>query len=116
MPPAARVPPGPGRSDGPGRGRALAGAGGRRAVLGLAGAAVMTLGEKAEQAVAARPDPYVPGTREDATGTGAPPSTWSRSESVADVAPKALYAFATGLLADRLLPPGLERRASPTSS
>ncbi|GAA0517585.1 hypothetical protein GCM10011581_21770 [Saccharopolyspora subtropica] len=39
---------------------------------------------------------------ENATGTGAPPWTWPRSELVIDLLHKAVYAFATGLVADRL--------------
>ncbi|CAA9344684.1 MAG: hypothetical protein AVDCRST_MAG07-2594 [uncultured Frankineae bacterium] len=43
------------------RRRALLAAAGQGALLGIAGAAVMTAGEKAEQAVTGRPDSYVPG-------------------------------------------------------
>ncbi|CAA9399783.1 hypothetical protein [uncultured Nocardioides sp.] len=39
---------------------------------------------------------------ENATGVGAPPQTWPRQELVADVVHKAVYAFATGLVADAL--------------
>ncbi|MEU0052627.1 hypothetical protein [Streptomyces sp. NPDC006309] len=39
---------------------------------------------------------------ENATGVGAPPSTWPRKELVLDVLHKAVYAFATGAVADRL--------------
>ncbi len=39
---------------------------------------------------------------ENATGVGAPPQTWPRSEQVVDVLHKAVYAFATGLVADAL--------------
>ena len=39
---------------------------------------------------------------ENATGVGAPPETWPRSELVVDVLHKAVYAFATGLVADAL--------------
>ena len=39
---------------------------------------------------------------ENATGVGAPPQTWPRSELVVDVLHKAVYAFATGLVADAL--------------
>ena len=42
------------------RGAVLRRAAGRGALAGLAGAAVMTAGEKAEQAVTHRPDSYVP--------------------------------------------------------
>ena len=41
-------------------------------------------------------------TLENATGVGAPPETWPRSELVVDVLHKAVYAFATGLVADAL--------------
>ncbi len=41
-------------------------------------------------------------TLENATGQGAPPWTWPRRELVVDVAHKAVYAFATGFVADRL--------------
>lgn len=39
---------------------------------------------------------------ENATGVGAPPQTWPRRELVVDVLHKAVYAFATGAVADRL--------------
>ncbi|MFF1465712.1 hypothetical protein [Streptomyces sp. NPDC058330] len=39
---------------------------------------------------------------ENATGVGAPPSTWPREELVIDVLHKAVYAFATGAVADAL--------------
>ena len=39
---------------------------------------------------------------ENATGVGAPPETWPRGELVIDVLHKAVYAFATGLVADAL--------------
>jgi hypothetical protein len=45
----------------PSRPRALLPAAARGAVAGLAGVAVMTVAEKAEQAVTHRPDSYVPG-------------------------------------------------------
>jgi hypothetical protein len=41
-------------------------------------------------------------TLENATGVGAPPWTWPRRELMVDVAHKAVYAFATGMVADRL--------------
>jgi hypothetical protein len=44
-------------------------------------------------------------TLENATGVGAPPWTWPRDELVIDVLHKTVYAFATGALADRLVPP-----------
>ena len=49
-------------------------------------------------------------TLENATGVGAPPVTWPRSELVIDVAHKAIYSFATGRFADALIEP------APTSS
>ncbi|GGW10384.1 hypothetical protein GCM10018980_34540 [Streptomyces capoamus] len=39
---------------------------------------------------------------ENATGVGAPPGTWPRGEVVVDVLHKAVYAFATGAVADAL--------------
>ncbi|CAA9471860.1 MAG: hypothetical protein AVDCRST_MAG65-827 [uncultured Solirubrobacteraceae bacterium] len=144
---------------------------GRGMAAGLAGTAVMTAGEKLEQALTGRPDSYVPArtlahllglerpdrdslarnwlmhygtgaaagvlrgamaranvrgpaasfmhtwmrlatdqTLENATGVGAPPVTWPRSELVIDVAHKAIYSFATGAFADALIEP------SPVSS
>jgi hypothetical protein len=133
-------------------------------VAGAAGGVVMTLGEKAEQALTGRPDSHVPGRvlerlaglperpgrqplpvnwamhfgqaallgvlrsvmaqaglrgpvasakfavvrltndqiLENATGVGAPPSTWPRKELVVDLLHKAVYAFATGAVADAL--------------
>ncbi|MFE9746982.1 hypothetical protein ACFYOT_18945 [Saccharothrix saharensis] len=133
-------------------------------VAGLAGAAVMTAGEKLEQRLTGRPDSHVParvlarltgrperpgrqsramnlgmhfgqgavlgvvralmanaGVRgpvasamftvvrlsndqilENATGVGAPPQTWPRSELVVDLVHKTVYAFATGAVADAL--------------
>ncbi|EIE98845.1 hypothetical protein [Saccharomonospora glauca] len=41
-------------------------------------------------------------TFENATGVGAPPWTWPRDELVVDLVHKAVYAFATGLVADVL--------------
>jgi hypothetical protein len=49
-------------------------------------------------------------TLENATGVGAPPSTWPRGEEVVDVLHKAIYSVATGLLAERLIRPDLESR------
>ncbi|UEM07917.1 hypothetical protein JL101_034185 (plasmid) [Skermanella rosea] len=40
---------------------------------------------------------------ENATGVGAPPWTWPRDEQVIDLLHKAVYAYATGLVADRLV-------------
>ncbi|MCE7000749.1 hypothetical protein LZG04_38930 [Saccharothrix sp. S26] len=39
---------------------------------------------------------------ENATGVGAPPQTWPRSELVVDLLHKTVYAFATGAVADAL--------------
>jgi hypothetical protein len=41
-------------------------------------------------------------TLENLTGQGAPPWTWPRRELAVDVLHKAVYAFATGFVADRL--------------
>ncbi|MDQ4091688.1 MAG: hypothetical protein M3163_15530 [Actinomycetota bacterium] len=41
-------------------------------------------------------------TLENATGVGAPPWTWPRRELAIDLGHKAVYAFVTGLVADRL--------------
>jgi hypothetical protein len=133
-------------------------------IAGAAGVAVMTAGEKIEQALTGRPNSYVPartlervtgmseasgrqsllrnwamhygqgallgilraymsdvGLRgplasakfavvrltndqilENATGVGAPPQTWPRKELAVDVLHKAVYAFATGAITDRL--------------
>lgn len=42
-------------------------------------------------------------TLENATGVGAPPWTWPVEEQVIDILHKAVYAFATGAVADRLI-------------
>ena len=42
-------------------------------------------------------------TLENATGVGAPPWTWPSDEQVIDLLHKAIYAFATGAVADRLI-------------
>ncbi|MEY8041599.1 hypothetical protein [Saccharopolyspora cebuensis] len=39
---------------------------------------------------------------ENATGIGAPPETWPRAELAVDLMHKAVYAFAAGVVADRL--------------
>jgi hypothetical protein len=39
---------------------------------------------------------------ENATGTGAPPPTWPRPELAVDLLHKAIYGFATGIVADSL--------------
>ncbi len=49
-------------------------------------------------------------TLENGTGVGAPPSTWPRQELVIDTVHKAIYSFATGVVADALIEP------APTSS
>lgn len=41
-------------------------------------------------------------TLENLTGSGAPPATWPRKELAVDVLHKAVYAFTTGVVADRL--------------
>jgi hypothetical protein len=41
---------------------------------------------------------------ENATGVEAPPGTWSDSERAVELLPKAVYAFATGAVADALVP------------
>ena len=43
-------------------------------------------------------------TLENATGVGAPPWTWPRHEQVIDFTHKAIYAFTTGAVVDRLIP------------
>ena len=47
-------------------------------------------------------------TLENATGVGAPPSTWPRDEWVVDVLHKAVYSVATGLIAERMIRPDLQ--------
>ena len=42
-------------------------------------------------------------TLENATGVGAPPWTWPTDEQVIDLLHKAIYAFTTGAVADRLV-------------
>ena len=44
-------------------------------------------------------------TLENGTNVGAPPLTWPRKELVVDVGHKAVYAFATGTVADALIAP-----------
>lgn len=154
---------------------------GRGAVLGagagLVGVAVMTVGEKVEQALTGRPDSYVPAralrgllglatsddarpagwnhamhwgtgatlgalrglwavtglrgpvvnawhsatrlafdqTVENVTGAGASPRTWPTQELVVDLLHKTVYAYVTGVVADRLLPPVLEVTRGRTS-
>ena len=54
-------------------------------------------------------------TLENATGIGAPPQTWPRSEQTTDVLHKAVYSCVTGWVADRVVPSRLESRMAPTS-
>jgi hypothetical protein len=54
-------------------------------------------------------------TLENATGVGAPPHTWPVREQVIDVVHKAVYSFATGMVADRLIEPRLESHRGTTS-
>lgn len=46
-------------------------------------------------------------TLENATGVGAPPSTWPTRERVVDLTHKALYSLVTGLITDRWVSPNL---------
>lgn len=159
------------------RGQVLAAAAARGALCGLAGVAVMTAGEKLEQALTGRPNSYIPArtlltllgqhpddsqkppawnhvmhwgtgavlgslrgiwavtgirgplantkhtvvrlafdqTLENATGAGAPPTSWPAKEQMVDVVHKAVYSLATGLAADRWIQPVLESRRGTTS-
>ena len=54
-------------------------------------------------------------TIENATGVGAPPHTWPKQEQVVDMAHKAIYSFATGVIAERLVAPRLESHRGVTS-
>jgi hypothetical protein len=54
-------------------------------------------------------------TAENASGAGAPPSTWPRGERMVDVGHKTLYALVTGAVSDRLVAPTLESRRGTTS-
>jgi hypothetical protein len=47
-------------------------------------------------------------TVENASGAGAPPSTWPARERILDYAHKGLYAVTTGVLADRWVRPNAE--------
>jgi hypothetical protein len=154
------------------RGRALLGGALKGAASGLAGAAVMTAGELAEQALTKRQDSFVPAralraltgrasseapqspawnhamhwgtgallgtlrgvwsvvgmrgasatamfavvrfafdqTVENTTGVGAPPMRWPKREFAVDLVHKAVYAVATGLVADAVVRPVLQSR------
>ncbi|AFZ66793.1 hypothetical protein [Deinococcus peraridilitoris] len=54
-------------------------------------------------------------TLENATGVGAPPWTWPVDEQVVDLLHKTMYAFVTGMVADRLIqgPPGIPAPSKP---
>ncbi|MCA1668691.1 MAG: hypothetical protein LC793_15095 [Thermomicrobia bacterium] len=54
-------------------------------------------------------------TLENATHVGTPPWTWPVDEQVIDLLHKAVYAFATGVVADRLIvgPPSVPARRRP---
>lgn len=56
-------------------------------------------------------------TLENATGVGTPPWTWPFDEQVIDLLHKAVYAVATGAVADRLIegPPGVPAPRRPWS-
>ena len=54
-------------------------------------------------------------TVENATGVGAPPSTWPPRERAVDVMHKTLYSFVTGVVADRMLEPALVSTRGRTS-
>lgn len=54
-------------------------------------------------------------TVEDATGVGAPPSTWPSLERRVDVGHKAMYSLVTGVVADRWITPRLQSRRDITS-
>lgn len=54
-------------------------------------------------------------TVENVTGVGAPPHTWPVQEQIVDVLHKAIYSFATGLFAERLVDARLESRRGTTS-
>lgn len=49
-------------------------------------------------------------TLENATGVGAPPTSWPAREQFIDLTHKAVYSFATGLAADRWIKPVLVSR------
>jgi hypothetical protein len=49
-------------------------------------------------------------TVENATGVGAPPETWPRSERIVDYVHKGIYSLVTGVVSDRWIPAELESR------
>ena len=54
-------------------------------------------------------------TVENVTGVGVPPDTWPRSERLIDYTHKAVYAWVTGAVADRMVAPDLQSRRGATS-
>ena len=98
----------------------------------------MTLSEKTEQAITGRPNSFIPAhttermlglrpmanamfwvtrlttdeTMEVVSGVGKPPWSWPAKLASVDVFHKGVYAFATGMVADRLAstPPPLAQR------
>jgi hypothetical protein len=54
-------------------------------------------------------------TLENATGVGSPPWTWAVDEQAIDLLHKAIYAFTTGMIADRLVtvPEGIPEPQKP---
>jgi hypothetical protein len=54
-------------------------------------------------------------TVENATGVGAPPTSWPVQEQVVDVVHKAVYSMVTGMVADRWIAPTLESLEGRTS-
>jgi len=54
-------------------------------------------------------------TVENATGVGAPPMSWPRSEKGVDVLHKTVYSLVTGAVSDRWIPATLESRRGRTS-
>jgi hypothetical protein len=54
-------------------------------------------------------------TVENATGVGAPPTTWPRRERVIDLTHNAVYSVVAGAVADRLVAPTLQNRRGTVS-
>ena len=54
-------------------------------------------------------------TLENATGVGAPPTSWPAGETVVDVWHKAVYSWVTGLVCDAWIAPVLESRRGTVS-